>query len=135
MAQNIASYSTERVYLDNRHGDVGAGIIVVTEEDKIYTITSGNLVKKKSLPNIIRHCRHINRMDKEELKQFYKSRIKRSREKGKKGAGIGLIDIARKSGNPIQYKATSLDSVHSFFVLSVKIQQGQEDTNNGESTN
>jgi hypothetical protein len=135
MAQNIASYSTERVYLDNRHGDVGAGIIVVTEEDKMYTITSGNLVKKKSIPKIIEHCRRINQMDKEELKQFYKSRIKRSREKGKKGAGVGLIDIARKSGNPIQYKATPLDTIHSFFVLSVKIQQGQEDTNNGESTN
>ena len=35
MAQNIAIYSAERVHLDNRHEDVGAGIIVVTEENKI----------------------------------------------------------------------------------------------------
>ncbi|UCH93571.1 MAG: SiaB family protein kinase [Candidatus Aminicenantes bacterium] len=131
MAQNIAIYSAERVYLDDRHRDVGAGIIMVTEKNKIYQITSGNLVKKDSIPKIIEHCRTINHMDKEKLKQFYKAQIKSSREKGKKGAGVGLIDMARKSGNPILYEVTPVDNINSFLVLSVKIQQGQEGINNG----
>jgi hypothetical protein len=134
MAQNIAIYSTERVYLDNQHGDVGAGIIVVTEENNNYIITSGNLVKKKSISNIVEHCQRINRMDKGELRQFYKAQIKSSRKRGKKGAGVGLIDIARKSGNQIRYGVTRVNDINSFLVLSVKIQRDQEDTNNGEST-
>lgn len=133
MAQNIAIYSAERVYLDNRHGDVGAGIIVVTEENKNYTITSGNLVKNKSISKIIEHCQRINRMEKGELRQFYKAQIKSSRVRGKKGAGVGLIDIARKSGNPIRYGVTQVDDINSFLVLSVKIHKHQEDSNNGES--
>ncbi len=134
MAQNIAIYSAERVHLDNRHGDVGAGIIVVTEENNNYTITSGNLVKNRSIPEIIEQCQKINRMEKGELREFYKAQIKASRHRGKKGAGVGLIDIARKSGNPIRYGVTRLDDIDSFLVLSVKVDKDQEDSNNGEST-
>jgi hypothetical protein len=134
MAQNIAIYSAERVYLDDRHGDVGAGIIVVTEENHNYTITSGNLVKENSISKIIEHCQRINRMEKGELRQFYKAQIKSSRRRGKKGAGVGLIDIARKSGNAIRYGVTQVDDINSFLVLSVKIHKDQEDSNNGEST-
>ena len=134
MAQNIARYSAERVHLDDRHGDVGAGIIVVTEENHNYTITSGNLVKNQSVSKIIEHCQKINRMGKGELREFYKAQIKSSRERGKKGAGAGLIDIGRKSGNPIRYGVTRVDDIDSFLVLSVKIRKDQEDSNNGEST-
>ena len=135
MAQNIAIYSAERVHLDDRHGDVGAGIIVVTEENKNYTITSGNLVKKEAISKIIEHCQKINGMGKEELRKFYKAQIKSSRERGKKGAGVGLIDIARKSGNTIRYGVIQVDDINSFLVLSVKIHRHQEDSNNGKSTN
>jgi hypothetical protein len=123
MAQNIAYYSAERILLDNHPTDAGAGIIVITENNKTYTITSGNLVDKESIPGIIKHCETINNMDKEALKRFYKKQIRSSREKGKKGGGIGLIDIVRKSGNPIYYNVTPIDDTNSFLVLSVKIQE------------
>ncbi|MCP5102247.1 MAG: hypothetical protein GY950_02660 [bacterium] len=121
MAQNIAFYSAERAKFSDWGPDVGAGIIVVTEKNKCYTITSGNLADKDAILQIIEHCQKINGMDKEELKQFYKERIKLSRDMGKKGGGIGLIDIARKSRNTISYQVTPVDNLNSFLVLSVKI--------------
>jgi hypothetical protein len=125
MAQNIAHYSTERVYLDGNPCDsgIGAGIIVVMETNKHFTVTSGNLVANETIPNILAHCEIINKMDKEELKFFYKKQIKATREKWKRGAGVGLIDMARKSGNPIQYRVTPVDYLNSFLVLSIKIQE------------
>ncbi len=136
MAQNISFYSAERVYLDDQGGEVGAGIIVVTGEDKIYTVTSGNLVEKTSTPRIIRHCEIINRMDKEDLRQFYKEKIKSSRKEGRRGAGVGLIDIARKSGHPISYGVTPVNGAHSFLVLSVKIKvENNQEENNQEEYN
>jgi len=122
MAQNIAFYSEERVRLENHDTDVGVGIIMVSEvEKKIYNITSGNLVKTAAIPRITRHCDCINHMEKDDLKKFYKERIKAVRETGRHGAGVGLIDIARKSGSPIVYKVTDVDDTNSFLVLSVKI--------------
>ncbi len=132
MAQNIALYSSERVKLDNQEADVGAGIIVVTEENKVFNITSGNLVDSEKIPNLTKHCDNINGMNHEELKLFYKKQIKSSREKGKKGGNIGLIDIARKSGNPISYGVTPVNKKRSFLVLSVKLSaKSQEDKENG----
>lgn len=125
MAQNISHYSTERVYLHNKPDDlgIGAGIIMVMETNKHFTVTSGNLVANDNLPFILNHCNTINKMDKEELKTFYKQQIKATREKWKRGAGVGLIDMARKSGNPIQYRVTPVDDHNSFLVLSIKIQE------------
>ena len=122
MAQNIALYSAERSPCSgNGNAEVGAGIIMVTEENKCYTITSGNLVEKNAIPGIINHCQKINRMNQDELKQFYKEQINLSREKGKRGGGIGLIAVVRKSGNPISYQVTPVDDRRSFLALSVQI--------------
>jgi hypothetical protein len=121
MAQNIAFYSAERNTLGNGNAEVGAGIIMVTEENKCYTITSGNLVEKNAIPGIIDHCQKINRLDRDQLKQFYKEQINLSREKGKKSGGIGLIAVVRKSGNPISYQVTTVDDRLSFLALSVQI--------------
>lgn len=122
MAQNIAKYSAEISHLDDSNTGVGTGILVLTEQDKEYTIISGNLVYKESLPYIIEHCNTINRMNNEELKQQYKNQLKAERKKDKDGAGLGLFDIVRKSGNPISYKITPVDDLNSFLVLSAKIQ-------------
>jgi Family of unknown function (DUF6272) len=133
MAQNIAHYSIERVHLNSKHqkDGVGAGIIVVTENKKMYTVTSGNLVDTSSIIQITQRCDAINKMDKEELKQFYKQQIKVTRPASRRGAGVGLIDIARKSGNAIQYQTTCVDDLKSFLVLSVKI---HEEKKNGQSS-
>lgn len=123
MAQNIAKYSAERSYLNDTKKEVGAGIIVVIEKNKKYTIASGNLVKKNSISPITEHLQKINRMDKEELKQFYKKQIRSDRENGKDGAGLGFIEIARKSGNPINYRITPVNDLKSFLILEVRIRE------------
>lgn len=127
MAQNIALYSAERINVNpNGRGGgtgVGAGIITVTENSNGYTITSGNLVENRAIHGITGHCEKINGMDKDELKQFYKKQLKSDRKKGKTGAGIGLIDIARKTGAPVSYKVTPVDDRNSFIALSAKIRE------------
>jgi hypothetical protein len=123
MAQNISKYSAECSHLNDLKKDIGTGIIMITEVNKNYTITSGNLVEKLRIPGIIEHCNKINLMNKEELKQYYKEQIKSDREENRKGAGLGLIAIVRKSGNPITYKINPVDDLNSFLILSAKIQE------------
>jgi hypothetical protein len=60
-------------------------------------------------------------MDGEELKQFYKDRIKLPRIDGRQGGRVGLIDIARKAGGPLTYQVFPVDDANSFFTLSVEI--------------
>ena len=39
----------------------------------------------------------------------------------KGGAGLGFIDIARKTGSPLEYHFEPLDDKNSFFLLKTSI--------------
>jgi hypothetical protein len=60
----------------------------------------------------------INSLDKDGLKSLYKEIIKSSSgltDKG--GAGLGFVDMARKSGQKLVYKFQDIDDQTSFFSL------------------
>ena len=63
----------------------------------------------------------INAMGKEELKEFYKNVLNNGQMSEKGGGGLGMIDIARKSGQKLDYGFMPFDDNHSFFSLNVNI--------------
>jgi len=63
----------------------------------------------------------INSLDKEGLKQLYKKQMREGRLSDKGGAGLGFIDIARKTGNKLEYHFLPIDETSSFFLLSSSI--------------
>jgi hypothetical protein len=119
LAQNIYRYSSEIAVFDNKR--LGTGVFLIRETDTYFMIIAGNMVKKSEIQSLIEHCQSINQLTEDELKQVYKKRLKQPREEGKVGAGVGLISVVRKAGNPIQFESISVDVDHAFFVLSIQI--------------
>ena len=120
VAQNILHHSAEKVTLGDRQ-ERGAGIIMVSETEEEFEIVSGNLITNSSAKAIEESCNIVNSLDKEGLKKAFLEKINLPVDENQKGAGLGLIDIARKSENKIQFKIERVDRTHSFFMLSVKI--------------
>jgi hypothetical protein len=60
-------------------------------------------------------------MNAEELKDMYKFILNHQRLSEKGGGGLGLVDIARKTGNALDYKFHEYDKEYSFFNLDVYI--------------
>ena len=61
-------------------------------------------------------------LDKVELKSLYKEQLRKPREEGAlTGAGLGLIDIARKSSEPLQASLDELGGGKAFFTLRATI--------------
>jgi hypothetical protein len=52
---------------------------------------------------------------------MYKKQIKEGKLSPKGGAGLGLIDIARKTGETLNYHFLQLDDNNYFFILEVEI--------------
>jgi len=123
LAQNIAYYSYERVELEKGKEKVGAGIIVVTEQDTYYTITSGNKIENVNAKKVVDQCEFLNKLNEAELKAHYKETLRAPRPEGKKGGGVGFVEILRKSKSKLEYRITPIDEKHSFLVLSVKIKE------------
>lgn len=126
VAQNILHHSAERVTL-GPHGERGSGIVMVIESESDFEIVSGNLISNSSSKSIEESCKLINSLDKEGLKKAFRQKIKAPLDEGNKGAGLGLLDIARKSENRVTFKIDRIDDDHSFLRLSVKIEKYEAD--------
>ena len=60
-------------------------------------------------------------MSHEELRTAYKEQLKAPPSAESKGAGIGLIEIARRASKPIEFDFMSVDDEHAFFALKATI--------------
>lgn len=119
LAQNIQRYSAEKESFDGKV--IGSGSIIAFDADNRYVITSCNKIENQYVEEIKEHCRHINTLSKDELKNFYKETLRKSEEEGKITGGVGLIDIARKTSNKIGFHTIEIDGSYSYLIIIVKI--------------
>ncbi|MFQ3575244.1 MAG: SiaB family protein kinase [Cytophagales bacterium] len=117
--QNICKHTEDT---DFTFDDMKSGaIFMIGLDEKEYIITSGNAILKENVPYLDEKLKKINSLDKEGLKALYKEIITKGNLSEKGGAGLGFVDMARKSGNKLDYIFTDVDDKHQFFALSTKI--------------
>ncbi len=95
----------------------GRGIFIVSKGNGEYNVTTGNIIENNKVEELKSSLEYVNSLDKEGLKEAYKKQIKGGTLSEKGGAGLGFIDIARKTGNKLQYQFLTIDELHSFFML------------------
>jgi ribosomal 30S subunit maturation factor RimM len=93
------------------------GLFVIKRSDDKYYITTGNQTEKTSIPVITKLIKKINSLDKEELKVYYKQVLNEGELSSKGGAGLGLIDMAKKSGNKLNYRFLDINKKNTYFYL------------------
>jgi hypothetical protein len=114
--QNVGKHAECVECVDNRKE--GRGTFMVCKNDNEYTITTGNIVNKSHVNDMTEVLDKINSLDKDGLKQLYKQQIKEGRLSSKGGAGLGFIDIAKKTGNKLHYGFLPVSNEYSFFILT-----------------
>jgi hypothetical protein len=121
MAQNILNYSAEKSTASMETEESGMGVITISETDTEYSISSGNAVSQETGERLAALCQMLNQMDKDELKRMYQQRLRSEPPEGSKGAGVGLIDMARKADFPLEYYLQQYKQQMYFFILNVKL--------------
>jgi hypothetical protein len=121
MAQNILFYSQEREISPITGVNVGVGIVLVQQMPKLYQIICGNKISEEQKERLQTQCIKINGMSQEELREYYSQQRRRVLQEGSKGAGLGLIDIAKRSKNPLEFNFSAMNDNHYFFSLVAKI--------------
>ena len=120
--QNIMFHSAESKYDDSGH-ELRSGIVAIGKKKHSYHILCGNLVaydEKQRLEGILKR---IEGKDKPALKAMYVERLKDKQLERGKGAGLGLIDIARKSSEPLVYSFRMVDDNYYFFSSKATIEE------------
>jgi hypothetical protein len=113
--QNVSKHADRTT--DMATSKDGRGLFLVSKGDEEYNVTTGNVIKNSKVETLRKMLENINSMDKEGLKAIYKQQIKEGRLSEKDGAGLGFIDIARKTGRKLIFEFLPIDEENSFFVL------------------
>jgi hypothetical protein len=101
------------------------GILVVSRKDNKYKISTGNFITHDKVDMLKNKIDKINSMGKDELKDMYKFILNHQRLSEKGGGGLGLVDIARKTGNKLVYTFEKFNDTYYFFNLDVYIDFAQ----------
>ncbi len=86
-----------------------------------YFILTGNYIKNKEIKRLKERIDRVNSLSKEELRKYYREILDNNRISDKGGADLGMIDMARKSGQKLDYNFTEVNDELSFFDLTVKV--------------
>jgi hypothetical protein len=115
--QNLSRHSDELA----DEGDIGRGMFMIGKKGTSYYIITSNKVSSSKKEALEKALIQINTSSKEELKEMYKKQIKEGRISEKGGAGLGLIDIARKTTGKHDYQFIPFNDGNFMFILNVVI--------------
>lgn len=118
LAQNILYYSNECNHFRKQEK---VGCIIIARSEDYYHLETGNLANTVSIKLLRERCKVINDMDAKSLRMYKRHMRKLSLMAGARGAGIGLIQSALLSENPLEMRSRKIDDDYTFFTLSVKI--------------
>jgi len=97
------------------------GVLVIEKINERYKVTTGNFVNSKRIKFLKEKIDKINSLTKDELKDMYKFILNHQRISVKGGGGLGLVDIARKSGERLEYSFHFYNDKYSFFNLIIYV--------------
>lgn len=118
--QNLYHHIDEKFTDDTEEQERNAIFAIGRLEDK-YSIITGNYMLNENIPALKERLDRVNAMSREELKIYYKEVLSNGVMSEKGGGGLGMIDIARKSGSKLDYNFSTIDEKYSFFSLSINV--------------
>ena len=109
--QNVSRHS-------NGSAHSGMSLVVYSKHNGGYTVTTGNVIATSNIENLKKRLEEINNLQTGEIRNVYRQMLSSAEFSEKGGAGLGLIEMAKKTGNKLDYDFLTLDEEHSYFILS-----------------
>lgn len=104
-------------------GDINdrTALLMIGKEETDYYVITGNHIYNDRIANLKDRLEKVNKCDKNELKALYQAILNDGELSEKGTAGLGMIDIARKSGQKLGFDFHPVNDKYSFFSLEAKI--------------
>ena len=121
LAQNIYHHSADKKHFYTTDSYIGVGIVSIRDLPNSYSLSAGNMVERYQREVLEERCKYINGLDKEHLTEYYRQERKNAKGKTNTGAHVGLIDMVRRSGNPLDIRFETVSNQLSFFSITVTV--------------
>lgn len=97
------------------------GIVLFGYNENEYIVTVGNLVHNDQIDALKEKIDFVNSLDRQGLREQYENILRNGSISEKGGAGLGIIDIALKSGKKLGHLFKAYNPDCSFFALQITI--------------
>jgi hypothetical protein len=119
LAQNILQESKVKLpVIDLKDKEMPGGIILLGRQKDKYFIHCGDLIDTKAIKHIEDTLLRIKKMDRDELKTYYRDQRKKPLDTYNQKVEFAVIEMACRSKD-ISFSSTSVDDQYSFFSIKV----------------
>lgn len=112
--QNVSRHS-------NNLQHAGMSLVVYSKSGNGYTVTTGNVLPVGSIEDLKTRLNAINNMENRDIRNVYRQMLSSAEFSTKGGAGLGLIEMAKKTGNRLDYDFIPIDDEYVYFTLSKSV--------------
>lgn len=105
-----------------------SNVFMVISEDQHYSIVTGNVMENTDVEGLSSKLQEINSMSQDELRQEYKRIIANEGFSDKGTAGLGFIDMARKTKQKLKYNFYEMDDEKSYFSFEIIVKKAVKES-------
>jgi len=120
--QNIVNYMKKQLECNGEsNGFESSGIVAIGQKNDEYFVFSSNWIKNEHVEDLKNKLDDISSKSSDEIKKIYKSQIREARKIDVVGAGLGFLEMGKKSSKPIEYTIDKIDDSYHIFKLTVHV--------------
>jgi hypothetical protein len=86
-----------------------------------YFIVSGNFIRSDRAEHIVERIENYTSLSSSDQKEIYRETLANGFFSAKGGAGLGLMDIVRKSGGNLELKFIDVDKSNLFLLMEIVV--------------
>lgn len=121
--QNVVKHSAPGSDSDNSES-----LIMIGRHKNEFFIITGNLIANSGVKAFEKRIKEINGWDQKDMREIYSARLGRSKYSEKGGAGLGLIDIYKRSGRKLRHEIRRINDEVSFLSLHISVDPMLQDS-------
>lgn len=118
--ENISKYS-DRHYCNGENASGFCPSFTISRNDSVIEMETTNPVRNEDVNPLRERMDVVNSQDSEALKELYRSTMTNGEFTSSGGAGLGFIEIAKTTGNKLEYNFKNLSEEYTLYTFRVSI--------------
>jgi hypothetical protein len=121
--QNIVHYFEEEP-LEIQY--VEQSFLTILKQEEKYIIFTGNLLSMQRAKSLKKRIDNVNAMEQADLHSLYMSVLETPKVHVSRGAGLGFLDMAKRTENKIKYDFQYFNDQYMLFILELAIENSKK---------
>jgi len=123
MFQNLYHYTRDLVIEGYKLDELREIDLSLDFDDDYCILRTKNLIRNEDIELLRSKINHVNALEGKDLRAYYKGILNNEKFSEKGGAGLGLIDMKKRSGLPLEFTFEKINNKISNYTLTVKIEK------------